>query len=312
MQPLFETGPVYDPHIKSIIKLMLLNLKNNKPKEDSKVYVRTVSYIQELYDGTFLHRSFNTGRTDYNYQGSFDKIKSCKGSWQNIKNCITDSLTNLNLAKQNEYLPYNKSFLDGISFATFFEQWDITSNSTNCNFLNFQNPPKKKLVKALDSKIQKTKKNVLNLIIQESEKIALKYYQDENDKLQFWCAIENFSRWLRQMKSTFPSIYSEFIVSCKNGNPLTDFRDYVETLLIKKQGQNIVIAPYYFRLSIPGQNKLGGSFLDWLVNGISTGKFSCFKSLPKSIMNYCNDSDFVESTVLAEKKLKIEIETVIF
>lgn len=312
MQALFDTGPSYDPHIKSIIKLMLSHLRNNKPKEDSKVYVRNASYLQELYDGKFLHHAFSTGRTDYDYQGSFDKIKSCKGSWQNIRNCILTSLDNLELAKQNDYLPYNKNFLETISFATFFKQQDMVSKEWNCNFLNFQNPPKKKIANVYRNKINKIRENIINLILSEADKIASKYFQDESDEFQFWNAIDDFNRWIKLMKNTFPSIYGEFILGCKNGNPLTDFNEFIENYLKKKQGSNFIVMPYYFRLTIPNQNKLGGSFLDWLIDGISNNKFSSFKNLSKPIMNYYYDNDFINEVVIPKKKSVVDIETVIF
>jgi hypothetical protein len=156
-------------------------------------------------------------------------------------------------------------------------------------------------------------KNVLPLILGCAEKIASKYFEGY-EEFYFWYSMGDFSRWLRNFKIYFPSEYDEFILACEEGNPLLDFRKYTENQLKKKFGDNFVIKSYFFRLSVPGLNKLSGNFLDWLLNGISTGKFSILKNLPKSIDKYYQNEDFKTTPIVSKKKEKntIDIDSVVF
>ena len=307
LQPLFEVENEYDTHVTFIIGVMLKRLKNNHPKPTSKVYIRNVSYINELYNGTFLHHVYNHNRKDYNYANTTDRIKECKGDWNKINNIITTALDNIELAKSKDYLPFNKRFVDSITFATFFEYFDINSNCTgiSSNFLNFINPPKKCYEYTSNITIEKLKKSCLTNIREYGEKIVRKYF-DKSQELSFWYNMEDLSRWLRCFKKTFSYEYNEFVIMCKNKNPLQDLEEYIINILNYKQGNNLIVQPIFFQLSKLGSDRLEGYFLHWLRSGIESNKFSSLKNLPKSINNYYKDESF-ETVNVKEKTVEKEI-----
>jgi len=314
MEFLFDDGPVYDPHIKGILKLMLSRLRNNKPRQDSPVYRKNADFLQELFEGKFLHRKFDISRKEYDYTGTFDKVRLCVGNWSELRSCISKSLDNLELAKDDAYLPFGKDYVNSISFSSFFIGRNNGSDGISSNFINLVNPPRKKSYAGLESKIKKEKKNVLPLLVSCADKIASKYF-DGCDELSFWCAVSGLSGWLRNMKLHFPSEYGEFVLACEEGNPLLDLRRYTENKMRKKFGDNFAMKPYLFNTTIIGSNRLGGNFLDWLLDGISKGKFASFKNLPKSIDRYCLDSDFVNSELTSstkKEKSTIDIDSVVF
>ena len=306
---LFNTAPVYDKHIVSIINMMLKRLKNNNPKPDSKVYVRNANFIKDIYDGNFLKNKFNTERKDYDYSGTFEKISLCKNNWQNVRNCVNDCLNNVELAKDKSRLPFNKKFIDSISFATFFQFYDITNsnNGINSHFVNLLNPPLMSYEYTSSLTIEKLKKECLGSLVKEGDIICNKYFSDIKQRLSFWYNILDFSRWLKNMKSAFHSEYDEFIMLCEDGNPLTDFLKYLKTSLSYKQGQNIIMLPVYFQLSRVGSNKLEYQFLGWLKNGIEKNRFSVLKNLPKSIEHYYSDESFEKrkQEIVTPKKKEI-------
>lgn len=312
MEFLFDDGPIYDPHIKGILKLMLSRLRNNKPRQDSPVYRKNADFLQEIYDGKFLHRNFNMTRKDYDYTNVFDKVKLCIGNWSELRSAVQNSLDNLDLAKDEAYLPFGKEYINKISFSSFFISRDMGSDGISSNFINFINPPRKKSFLSMKSKIDKEKKNILPLLIIQGEKIASKHF-DGYEEFNFWCAVSDFTRWLKSFKLHFPSQYSEFILGCEEGNPLLDLKIYTENQLRKKFGDSFTVKAYFFRLSLPNSDRLGGNFLDWLLNGISGGKFAVLRDLPKSIDRYCKDDDFDSIPQVKERKKEtIDIDSVIF
>lgn len=304
-----------DIHLESIINMMLTRLKNKNPKKESKVYKRNVKYVQELYDGTFLHHTFNKGRKDYDYKDCFEKIKAVKGNWTAVRKLILEALNNIDLAKDKNYQPFNKNFVNSISFSTFFEYFDINSDNSgmSSNFLNFINPPKKCYDYTSSITIDKLKQNCLQNILEYGEKIVRKYFRNVSQELSFWYDMEDFSRWLRKFNEVFPNEYSEFILNCKNGNPLMDFDEYLTGCLNYKQG-NIIMQPFLYQLSKKGSEKLEGYFLNWLRNGIEKNRFSSLKKLPKSIDNYYKDNSFVKKSVRTKAKEKevIDFDELIF
>lgn len=301
MEALFSTGPVYDPHVIGIIKYMLSRLKNNHPRPDSKVYIKNANYIKELYEGRFHTHVFNTSRKDYNYTDVFLKIRNCSGNWQNVRNLIVSVLDNIELSKDKQYLPFNKKFIETITFSTFFEYFDINAKESgmNSNFLNYINPPLKSRIYASAFTISKLKENVLKSILPFAEKISNSYFKDSN--LSFWYNMEDLSRWLKKMKEAFPSEYGEFIISCKNGNPLEDFMNYLT------KGGNI-IQPFFFQLSLKGSDRIEGRFSGWLNDGIRSGKFSSLKNLPKSIECYYTDENFEKRKKEPKKKEVVDLD----
>ena len=311
MQALFETGPVYDPHARSIVRLMLSRLRNNNPREDSKVYMKAIGYVTEIYDGTFLHRAFSVGRADYNYDGAFEKVRSCKGSWQEVRSSIITAMDNLEVAKDDRYLPYNKKFIESVTFSSFFELPDLKGGVTSM-YVSLQNPPRKKAEKAYASRIADVRKNVIPAVASVADDVCEKYFSEGADGFQFWCAVEDFSRWLRKFKEVFPQVHGEFVLGCKDGNPMADLSSFVAEHSGRRYGDGTAPKPYFFRLTLPGRDKLGGMFLDWLQDGISRGKFACLKSLPKPVADYCEDSDFVGESVSGRPVSVVDLDTIIF
>ena len=316
MDSLFAVGPVYDKHLVSIIKLMLTKLKNNHPKPDSKVYVRNANYLLELYNGIFNKHNFNLTRKDYNYDKCFEEIKKCKGDWGYLRNLILQSISNIELAKSRDYMPFNKAYIDGITFATFFEHFDINSyqSGMDSNFVNFINPPKKCYEYTSSLTIEKLKAECLPSICECAKKIAQEHFNSSKaNELSFWYDIEDLCRWIKNMKKTFPKEYSEFTLNCKNGNVLEDFNCYLMNCLNMKQGDKSIVMPNYYRLAFQGESVLGYYFLGWLRNGIEQGKFAAFKNLPESINHYYTDESFktIKKTVKKKKEV-IDEEDIIF
>lgn len=310
---LFDLGPVYDPHLKSIMKLLLSRLKNKNPSTDSKVYMKNAAFVQEIYDGKFLHRQFDMTRKDFDYKDSFEKIRNCKGNWTEVRNVILTSLNNLDLSKKKEYLPFNKDYVNSISFSTFFECFNIKNHSQGMesHFLNYINPPIMLHTYAEKSTIVKLKKECLPSLVPVAEKISSRHFKD-SDELSFWYNILDMSVWLRNFKNTFPDVYNEFIMNCEKGNPLEDFYKYLVSYLKSKHGDGIIVQSIYFKKNQIGYHRLGFQFLGWLRNGIERNKFSMLKNLPKSIDNYCDEDSFVIEKIKKEKKAEKVKEVVDF
>lgn len=298
---LFFTGPKYDPHLTSIMKLLLSRLKNKNPKPDSKVYMKNAAFVQEIYDGKFLHRQFDMTRKDFFYEGTFEYIKLCKGNWTMVRNLIVQSLDNLELAKKKEYLPFNKKFIESITFSTFFDCFDVKVQGTSSMFLNLVNPPNKTVAYTSKLTVEKLKKECLSSLVPVAEKISRRHFKD-SDELSFWYNILDMSVWLRNFKNTFPDVYGEFIMNCEQGNPLEDYYKYLFNYLKSRQGDNVIIQPIYFKKNQIGYHKLSFQFLNWLKNGIERNKFSMLKNLPRSIDNYCDEDSFVIEKIKKQKK----------
>ena len=300
MKPLFDDGPTYDPHVSATIKMMLSRLRNNHPKPGDKVWIKNANFIKSLYDGLFLHQRFDMSRND-NPTETYSQVRKVKGDWSKVRDIIALSLNNIDLAKSPDYMPFNKKYVESISFATFFESFDITSagREKSSNFLNFVIAPKKSYEYTSDLTIAKLKKQCTKMILETGERICKRYMSEKSHELSFWYSMTDWSRWLRKMKETFPNEYGEFLMNCDNGNPLLDFRKYLMKILEWKQGENIMVGPECFKLSYLGHSTLEGHFKNWLRNGVEKNKFNCFKYLPKSIEKYYQDDSFV---IVKEKK----------
>lgn len=310
--PLFDDGPKYDPHVTAIISQMLMRLKNNNPKPESPVYARNAWFIRELYDGTFLRHNFVYSRiSQYNMEHVNDKVKAVKGSWGMVRAIILNALNNYELAKDKDRMPFNKKFLDDISFATFFEG-SVRFNNDGCfdsNFMKFVNEPKMSHDYNSNITINKIKENIHPLILESAESFADKHFKVKHQQLLFWYDMEDWTRWLRCFRKAFPNIYGDFISACEDGNPFKDFRTFMMKRLKWKEGDNPVINVYYFRLNGYGSDMLDGMFKDWLRNGIADGKFNALKQLPKSIDSYYTDESFAKVEQKIEKVV-VDIEDI--
>ncbi len=304
--PLFDDRIHYDPHVVGIINQMLFHLRNNKPKQDSPVYARNASFIQELYNGTFIRHNFVYSRINqFNMENVNDKVKAVKGSWSKVRNLVIDSLEHYELAKSKDRMPFNKKFLDDITFATFFEG-SIRFNPNGCfdsNFMKFVNEPKMSHDYNSEFTIKKIKENINALILDEAEKFSKKYFKMKHIQLSFWYEMEDWSRWLRCFRKNYPNIYGEFISSCEDGNPFKDFKKFLLNKLKLREGDNPVMNVYYFKLTKYDSFMLDGMFKEWLKNGIGTNKFNSLKQLPKSIDNYYTDGSFSKPVEKVMKKV---------
>ena len=312
-KPLFDDNRInYDPHVVSIINQMLLHLKNNKPKPESPVYARNAFFIKELFDGTFLRHNFVYSRINqYNMDNVNEKVKAVKGSWGLVRNLVMTSLNNYELAKNKDRMPFNKKFLEEISFANFFEG-SIRFNPNGCfdsNFMKFVNEPKMSYAYNSDITINKIKETVHPLLKEEGENFCKKYFKMKHQQLSFWYEMEDWTRWLKCFRKAFPNIYGEFISTCEDGNPFKDFKKFLLKRLKWKEGDNPVINVYYFKLTRYDSDMLDGMFKEWLKNGIDTNKFNSLKQLPKSINNYYTDESFSKPVEKVEKKV-IEVEDI--
>ncbi|MBR6403169.1 MAG: hypothetical protein IKS48_07275 [Eubacterium sp.] len=306
MTPLFDDGPVYDPHVKSIINYMLIHLRNNNPKPESPVYARNAAFIKELYDGTFLRHNFVYSRINqFDLDRVNEQVKAVKGSWQMVRNIVIGSLDHYELAKSKDRMPFNKKFLDDISFATFFEG-SVKFNPDGCfdsNFMKFVNEPKMSYNYNSDITIGKLKDETNALFRKEAESFCNKWFKMKHMQLSFWYEMVDWTRWLRCFRKTFPNIYGEFIASCEDGNPFIDFKRFLLDRLKWKEGENPVMNVYYFRLTRYDSGMLDGMFKEWLRTGIDRNKFNALKQLPKSIDRYYTDESFSKPEEKVEKKV---------
>lgn len=306
MQPLFDDSPKYDKHVVSIINQMLARLKNNHPKSESPVYARNARYIQEIHDGTFLNHNFVYSRSDqYDLNNVNDKVRACKGSWQRTRDIIIAALEHYELAKGKDRMPYNKKFLEDVSFATFFEGCNKfrEDGCFDSNFMKFINEPKMSYDYNSAILIDKVKNEVMNLIEVPAEDFCKRYFKMKHQQLSFWYEMEDWTRWLRLFRKTFPNIYTEFISSCADGNPFLDFKKYLIASLRLKEGEKPVMNVYYFKLNRFGSERLDGMFKGWLRHGIDTKQFDVFRQLPRSIDCYYTDDSFVAAQPVVEKKV---------
>ena len=151
MESLFEVN-VIDKHIESIIKYMLTRLPNNNPKKDSKCYLRVVNYINELYNGTFLkNKRFDTLKDSlFDMTDVFEKITDCMYDWGKVRTIITEALEHLEESKKPEKMPWNKTYINKMSFARFFnngynEKGEIVTDYVNQGTYNYADPNTDKL-----------------------------------------------------------------------------------------------------------------------------------------------------------------------
>lgn len=314
MNPLFESGPVIDKHIEHIIKIMLQQLSNNNPKKDSKCYLRVVGYINELYNGDFLKtkRFDNSKDKQFNMTDTFQKVQECKYNWNKVRQIVSDSLNHLEEAKKPQKLPWNKKYVNEMSFARFFNNGYNENGEIDCPFLHFVNPPIDSYAYKSDITINTLKENCNSLIRSSAEKFCKKYFKMKNYQLSFWYNMEDWTRWLKLFKFTFPTVYSEFVNSCEDGNPFIDFKNYLMFVLKQKEGEHPVINHWYFKLTYSDGTELDGYFKQWLRAGIDKGKFNVLKQLPRSIDKYYTDESFNNSKIKTEKKKEVvELEDVV-
>lgn len=311
MKSLFETEPVIDRHITGIIAYILTALPNNNPKKDSKCYLRAVNYITELYNGNFhVNKRFDTERDgQFDTEGVFEKISSCKHDWAKVRELIQSSLEHLEQSKKPEKMPWNKKYVNSITFARFFVNGYNINGEVDSPFLHFVNPPKDSYAFTSDITIGKLKDETLPLIKEQAEKFCKKYFKMKNYQLAFWYDMEDWTRWLKNFKKSFSSVYGEFINCCDDGNPFTDFKNYLMSVLKVKEGDHPVMNHWYFKLTYNDGTELAGYFKQWLGFGMSKGKFAILKQLPKSVDSYYTDESF-SSKKSDRKKKVIEMEDV--
>ena len=309
---LFDGAPVYDPHLKSIMSLLMSRLRNNNPKPESKAYARTALFLSEIHEGRFLNKMFDLSRKDYDYDGVFEKVRACKGSWQAVRNIVLKALDNLELAKDFAYLPYNKKYIEDITLSVFFEQRKKNGlePGTVSNFLNFVNPPKKKMDFANEQTVEKIKRSGLKIPMDTADRICRNYFKDSSSRLRFWRAMSDWSEWCSAFKGAYPSIFSEFCLSCSMGSPLDDFWIWLQGKLAAKKETP---KPYHFMLSLSDSDMLGLDFLEWLEKGIKSRKFSMLRNLPKVVARYRFPEHFKDSAPSKPKKKEVvDAENLIF
>ena len=312
MNPLFECGPIIDKHIEAIIKILLSQLSNNNPKKDSKCYLRVVTHIDEIYKGTFLkNKRFDTSKDNqFNSEGAFDKINSCAGDWNKVREIIIDSLSHMEEAKKPEKLPWNKKYMEEMSFARFFNNGYNQNGEIDCPFLHFINEPKDSYAYRSDITITKLKENTNSLIRDTAEKFCRKYFKMKQYQLSFWYDMEEWSIWMKRFKDRFPNIYAEFINCCDRGDPLFDFQKYLMFVLKGKEGEHPVINHWYFKLTYNDGTELDGYFKQWLRAGIDRNKFTVLKQLPQSIDKYYTEESF-QNKKIKQKKEIVEVDDVV-
>ena len=313
MQNLFETEPQLDKHIVGIVNQILLRLPNNSPKQDSKCYLRVANYVNELYSGTFLinNKFSNVKDKLFNMENVSEQIREVKGDWLKTRILIINALNHLEEAKKPEKMPWNKTYLNKISFAKFFNAGYDEFGQIDCPFIHLVNPPKDSYSFTSDLTIENLKVATSPLIRENALKFCKRYFKMKSYQLNFWYSMVDWSRWFRNFRERFPNTYNEFLISCKNGNPFDDFSEYLINSLKAKQGEHPVINDYHFKLHYKENMELCGYFKFWLVKGMESGKFAMLKNLPKPVNYYYSDESFVKKTVKKEKVV-IDLDDVIF
>ena len=296
MEALFSVGRTYPTEIVNIMNAMTSKLRHGKNIEDTKCYEKNVEWVQKIYDGTFLQNQFLfQNESQYNLNGYVDVVRNCKGDWNKVLNVIEQSVNNLEMAKQPQYVPYNKTYLESITFSNFFEIFSRGKyGEINSPFLYFVNPPK--LVSDYCSEYKLTDLKLLcdNKIAVEADKFCNKYFKGGREKRWFWKDIIDFSRWFSCLKENYPNIYSEMLSMCNDSNPFVDFKNYVVNLAKNNQGDNFVLSTFDFKIENGGF--ISGKFRQWLTSGIKSGKFDMLKYLDKPVVQYYSDESFKKSS----------------
>lgn len=249
--------------------------------------------MQQIYDGTFVHNSFDLSNpTQYDFTNWIQQVKQCAGDWSKVKQIIINAIDNLQLAKQPQYLPFNKKYLEAVTFSTFFESGKRYNNdgSIDSVFVKFINKPLTFTNYTSEYKITEVRLNCMGIFQKPADKFCNKHFPTGRDKMLFWKDIEDISRWFRLLKSNYPEQYGEFCHNCKEGNPFIDFKDFVVDVAKQKQGENYVISVYDFKIA--QDDVLTGKFRQWLLAGITTKKFETLKYLPNQIIYYYTDQSF--------------------
>ena len=305
MQTLFDVGPKIDKHIESILSLMLDKLPNNNPSKDSNCYLEAANFINEIYTGMFLkkHQFDFSKDNQYNTDGNMNKIREACGDWIKVRSLILNAINNLEISKDKNKLPWNKKYINSITFAKFFDYGKTNASGLmDSPFLKFINEPKDCYAYTSDLTIDKLKQQTSSLFRNGAEKFSKKYFKEKSLELSFWYNMIEWTEWFKRMKKYLPQFYSEFMSECEN-DPFKDYTDFLVKFLKSKEGDNISPQPYHFRLVKNGESHLSGLFMVWIRNGIETNKFEILKHLPRSIDTYYAEDSFVYNN-LKEKKEK--------
>ena len=182
MEPLFYVTEKYDKHIISLLKVMMNRLNCTRVNEENTCYKRNAKHIQNIYNGTFLYNSYDMSRSrEWNFEGVNEKILSCKGSWQKVKELICNCLDNLELSKRTDYMPFSKNYVESIKFSNFFEtgRYNCVTSEVDSPFLKFVNKPVKKFSYQSSLKFEDVKKNISSSIRNAAEVIAASCFRED-------------------------------------------------------------------------------------------------------------------------------------
>ena len=315
MPALFNIGPSYSNDVVSIMEIISKEFSSRKINPDSNVYKRTVWYLNKIYDGSFVNLDFNLDNvTQFDMSNWKERIIYCKGNWNLVKDLVSSVIGNINKARLPQYLPFNKKFIESIKVSNLFEQHLIYDREgrIDCNFIKFINEPKTMSKYVSESSLPKLKSSCIPLIYSKADEFCNKYFTDINEKIWFWRDMVDFSRWLQLFEKSYPKIYHEFLLCCKDSNPFSDLSNYIVTQLKAFRGDNFSFSGYEFKLSVKDGTKLYGKFKEWLVSGISSKKFSILKELPVPIDDLYTDESFENNVEEIKEKPKVDIDEIIF
>ena len=306
MNALFDDQPALDRRISSILSSMLASLPNNKPKPQSPCYLKAASWVSKIYGGTFLtSASFDEGRPgDFDFNGVYKAVREAAGSWNAVRSLVLSSLSHLEEAKKPERMPFNKKWVSGISFASFFVSGWSPDGKADSPFLKFVNETPLAVDRNSEALAMKIKRSVIPLLKADAESIG-KRWKSPSESLLFWKQIENWSGWASLMSKAFPSVWGDFIVSCDKGRPLVDFMNWMD-----RKGK--AVTPWTFKNCYKDETVLGGMFWAWLSEGMAGGKFACFKSLPGDLRSYWTKESFETKKSSPKPKATLELDQIVF
>lgn len=285
----------YEKKIQIIVNGVARKLTNqNKNYSKYKCYSTACEILTSIYDGTFFDKYHFNGHhfKEFNMDGVESVIMDCKGDYQKIRDLVNNSIKHLYMAKEREYMPWNKKYLSNVTFSNFFQ--NVThEGKIESLFYMLVNEPKRMESYFQESGIKKIKKtlddNKFSGMREVGDRIE-KRFKDGKSRFMFWSNIEELYWWWRDVKKYLPNVYSELKYEFVNENLLQDYYEWLCENLYKNQGANFVLEPYYFKIGDENNGCLKGWFLSYL--NVLSKKHSCLGELPKNIKFFYKTDSF--------------------
>lgn len=267
---------------------------NSPVKTQCKYYQQSCEMIQSIYNGTFLqHYRIDLSKSkDINIKNNDSLINECKGNWIKTRDIILNSFDNLQLIKDEKYLPYGKKFYEELKLPSYFG--GRIGLTWQCPFYYLISKPFEKKAYFQDKDITRIKDKIksikFNSILETAETICKNHKFNQRDTFYFWTCIEQMCDWWLLVKNNSSLIYSTLKSTFSFRNLLEDYYEWLKETLINQQGGHFILSPWYFKPGDETDRKLVGYFSTYLLSKVKTNQI--LKNLPMNICFYYDESSF--------------------